>query len=236
MACKKYAGWMSASAAGALRDVDEAELRAHVAGCLACRGEWEAIRALVAAVDRGIEAMVAGEPSPQFAARLRARIAREPEPTAWPLLTWPRFAVGALVAAAMLLAVWMVRAPERGHQPSPVAANAPAQVVTSPSKQQEAAQERAVASVAAAPQHRIAREQNNGKSLSMVALVPKGQLSAAFSLGEYVDVGMIDAEQFSQLTAQSAEPLEVKALVIAPLANPSPETARETRLPDGARD
>ena len=236
MACEKYSGWMTSAALGALGARDEAELRAHAAGCGACRREWDAMHSLVAAVDRGVEAMVAGEPSPQFTARLRARIAEEPAPGARAFFTWPRITMVASAAAAVLLAVLLVRAPERGWQPSPVAVSTPAQIEPQMSAKPKATQEPAASAGLAVPHHRIARAQSQPASFSMEVLVPRGQISAALVLSEGVSAGQIDGAQLSQLAEQSAEPLAVKALVVAPLESPLAGPARETAPPEGGRD
>ena len=62
-----------------------------------------------AALDREIARALAVDPSPEFAARVRQRIAGEPAPASW-LGVWIFAAAGALVAAAMVLIV-VSRAP-----------------------------------------------------------------------------------------------------------------------------
>ena len=69
MGCAKYKDWLSDAALGALDPKREAELRAHVAGCEACRAALESEQALFAAMDAGLESSVASEPSPAFVAR-----------------------------------------------------------------------------------------------------------------------------------------------------------------------
>jgi len=234
MACEKYSGWMIGAALGALRAADEAELRAHASGCRDCRGEWDAMRALVAAVDRGVQAMVAGEPSPNFAARLRARIAEERAPAAWPWLTWPRITAAAL-AAAVLLAVLLVRAPQRGRQLAPITANTPAQSIL-PVPSESLAPREHFAVKTPAVSHRGARANSETASLSMEVLVPKGQISAALILCDAVNAGAIDGAQLSALVEQSAEPIEVQALVIAPLESPAARPTTRSSVQDGARD
>jgi len=228
MACEKYSGWMTDGALGALRGEREAELRAHAAACADCRREWDAMRSLVAAVERSVESLVAGEPSPQFAARLRARIAEERAPAAWPLFAWRGFIVAALAAAA-LLAVLVVRSPERTRRPSPSAANTPAETVR-PS----------VAETVAAPDSSSSRRnfrnaRSRAASLSMEVLVPRGQLAAALLWSDGVRAGTIDGAQLSLLAERSAEPLEVKALVIEPLESSAAASATEPASPDGGR-
>ena len=235
MACEKYSNWMTGAALGALREADEAELRAHASGCAACRREREATRALVAAVDRSVEALVAGEPPAQFTARLRAKIAEEPAPSKWPLFTWPRVAFAALAAAAVLLAVLLVRAPERGSERPHVAVNPTSKVVQPTPVESAGGTKRSTVRVATASHHRGARVQTHSEPFSMEVLIPRGQLSAALILSEGMNSGTIDGVQLSQLAERSAEPLEVKALAVAPLESPAAQT-KQTGSPDGARD
>jgi hypothetical protein len=229
MACEKYSGWMTDGALGALSGEREAELRAHAAGCANCRRERDALRTLVQAVDRSVEALVAGEPSPQFAAQLRARIAEEPAPTAWPFFTWRQLAVAALAAAA-LFAVWMVRSLEHSRGPSPIAANTQAETARPPAAETVAAPE------GSSSRRSFHRAHGRAASLSMEVLVPKGQLAAGLLWSEGVREGTIDGAQLSLLAERSAEPLEMKALVIEPLETPAVAPPAEAASPDGGRE
>ena len=68
------------------------------------------------AVDRELQALLAVEPSPEFVARVRARIAEEPQPSAW-WQSW-RFATAVAVAAVVVLAIVMTR-PREAVRPQP---------------------------------------------------------------------------------------------------------------------
>ena len=217
MACEKYSGRMTEAALGALSAAPQAELRAHAAGCITCRTEFDAMRALVAAMDRGVEAMVAGEPSAQFAARLRATVAEAPAPAAWPHFTWPRFAMASLAVAAVLLAVFVARAPQRGGQQVPIEANSAGRIAQPVFSGKVAAPEIA----APASRRGTARPRSQAAAFSMEVLVPRGQLAAALVLSSGVSAGTIDGAQLARLAEQSAEPLELKTLEIQPLAAPS---------------
>jgi len=236
MACEKYSGWITGAALGALQPDEERELRAHAAACADCRSEWEAERALAAAVSGAVESLVSGEPSPQFAARLRARIAREPTPAAWPFLTWPVLSAGGLVATAVLLAVLLIRSPQRARQTvatavySPAAvvkpAQAPAQAILS------AEQNRATRP---GPSRRLsARQQSDAASFPFEVLVPKGELSAALLLSEAASDGRIDGAQLSALAEEAGKPLEVKAIEIAPLEVPGADQAASADSSQGS--
>jgi len=119
MDCKRYQNWLSEAALGALDRSRESELRAHVEGCGGCRAALERERMLVAAIDRGVAAHLAAEPSADFAARLTMRLAdevagrparAEAGPRSewlwgfWPELAWRRWipaAALALIAATI---------------------------------------------------------------------------------------------------------------------------------------
>jgi hypothetical protein len=212
---------MTDAALGGLSGEREAELRAHVSRCETCRGEWEATSALVAAVDRSLATLVDGEPSPQFTARLRARIAEEPAPAAWPVLTWPRIAAAGLVASVALVVVLMTRGPDRAGPAARIAANPTAAAEQPHARESNAAPERVAAKPDVASRRDRARVRGRSGSLSFEVLVPKGQISAALLLSEGVSAGTIDGAQLVELVRRSAEPLEVKALDIEPLAAPS---------------
>lgn len=234
MACEKYSGWMTAASLGGLPAADQAELRAHTAGCARCREEWEVTASLVAAVDRSVQSLVEGEPSPQFAARLRARIAEEPAPSAWPTLPWPRFAAAALVAAAVLIIALSIRAP---HQPATEvqpAANAQPRAEQQPVVTERTAPGQPIAATRVAGNHGRGDARVRHREPSFEVLVPKGQLSAALLLSEGLNEGAIDGAQLVQLSAHSAQPLEVKELAIAPLALPAaPEESASPAGGDG---
>jgi hypothetical protein len=58
-------------------------------------------------LDREIESLVAAEPSPQFVARVRARVAEEPEPGRW--RAWMLAVPGAVTVAIAVLIMWPSR-------------------------------------------------------------------------------------------------------------------------------
>jgi hypothetical protein len=88
--------------------VPDAELRAHVAGCAGCREEFEAQRRLLAAIDHGLAERLREEPSPEFAVRVRQRLAGEPVVARSWFHGWLPAAAGALAVLA-LVAVWLAR-------------------------------------------------------------------------------------------------------------------------------
>jgi hypothetical protein len=219
MACEEYSGWMSVAALGALPAGREGELRAHVGRCEACRSKWEAASALVAAIDGAVTTLVAGEPSPQFASRLRARIADEPTPAAWLLPARPRLAA-ALVAAVALFAVLLLRSPERASRGMP-ATNTASAVAPSRAASAGPATQRVDAPSPQAPRHAASDRRGRARFVEPEVLVPRGQLSAALLLANAVSNGRIDGTQISVSAAAAGNPIEVKPIEIAPLALPA---------------
>jgi len=211
---------MTDAALEALRPEQQGEFLAHARVCAECRGEWEAAQALAAAVNGAVESLVAGEPSPQFAARFRARIADEPAPAAWPFLTWPVFSAGALATAAVLLAVLLIHSPGWNRPAAEsVASNAAPDVKAAPAPT-NLSPEIAPATPPSAFRRVAPRRQGDVAAFRFEVLVPKGQLSAALLLSEAASDGRIDGAQLSALAEKAQKPLEVKALEIAPLEVP----------------
>lgn len=97
---------------GALAPERQAAVERHLEGCPECRAERARIAGALTALAR---LPAPPEPSPSFAARLEARLARERRPTfAARLAAWRwRIAVPAAVAAAALVSVGVV---ERGRE------------------------------------------------------------------------------------------------------------------------
>ena len=110
MSCEKYSGWLTDSALGELRAEREPELLAHAMECEACREALGHARAVREFVDRGVESLVAGEPSPQFATNLRRRVAQESQPLRSPWAAWAPVIAGALALVAVL-AIMATRIP-----------------------------------------------------------------------------------------------------------------------------
>jgi hypothetical protein len=229
MRCQTYSRWMTQTALGGLSAAQEADLRAHVPHCAECSIELAAAGALVQEIDRRVAAMVSGEPSPGFEARLRASLAAKSAPSRW--LAAPRWAfAGAGLAAAAVLAVLFAHDPVRDAA-RPLAAAGGAQVanqVTAPSNALETS-----SASWRTPSHRVAArvpQEKKGKVLEFEVLVPRGQLAAAMELNLVLSAGRVDGAQLATLAERAARPLELPRMEIAPLDDPG---AVRT-VPDGA--
>ncbi|HTU35126.1 MAG TPA: hypothetical protein VMF66_15090 [Candidatus Acidoferrum sp.] len=111
---KEYERWIDDAALGALDPRRERELLSHAGECDACREAYQHAHELAALVDRGIESLIAGEPSPHFATRLRARITDEQPGSRSVWLTWKPVAAG-LVSAVALAVMTVLLLPKHRH-------------------------------------------------------------------------------------------------------------------------
>jgi hypothetical protein len=202
----------------------ELELLAHVAECETCREAYDHAKAVRSLVDRGVETLVTGKPSPQFVTRLRARIAAEPAPERWSLDVWRiwesstqqrwSYAVGAVLLAT-ILAVLVMGLPRR-HVSAPRVAElastvpVPASVAADSPKSSsipEQPSKKLTSKYMLAP--RIRREPE--------VLVPKGELLAVVRFYEAVHSTPVDSERLYAAQQEPQKPLELKPLEIAPL-------------------
>jgi len=201
MACEKYYDWMTEAALGELRPERESELLAHVAECDVCREAYSHAKTVAATVDRGVETLVAGEPSPQFAARLRARITEEPAPVRWNWTGWPVVApasrrlfvaaAGTLALATLLLFV-LARWP-RHNNPAPTVTMNPS---TSPVTlvPQAPPQPRPVIPAQSRGASHV-RRSVLPRSREPEVLVPPGQLEAALQFADAIRTGRVNGAQ-----------------------------------------
>ncbi len=128
MGCKRFENDLVDAALKGLSPRRSERLRAHLAGCEACRETLEEKRRLAQAIDHGLAESLAYEPSAEFAARVRQRIAQPDAAERGWWSAWKLAAVGALAALA-LLAAWMLRphveAPVRVAKATPGAQTVP---------------------------------------------------------------------------------------------------------------
>lgn len=108
MSCEQYKTELTDAALGVLRPRDESAIRRHLARCEECRAELDERKRLIQAMDREIETMVAGLPSPAFQARVRQRVEEADLASGWWRPRWALVAGGAMAVLA-LVTVWFVR-------------------------------------------------------------------------------------------------------------------------------
>jgi Putative zinc-finger len=210
-------------ALGEVSQKSELELLAHVAECGPCREAYDQAKAVRSSVDRGVETLVAGEPSPQFMTRLRARIDAEPAPERWSWDAWRiwehasrqplSYAMGA-VALATIVAVLVMGLPHRRisapvAEVPPTMSLSPSIAANSPKTSAIPEQPRKKLASVPAPSPRIQREPE--------VLVPKGELLAVVQFYEAVHSTPIDSEQLYAAEEEPQKPVELKPIEITPL-------------------
>jgi len=107
MSCERYRDALTDVAAGG---PVPAGLEAHLASCEGCREELAALRRALAVADAELERLVADEPSPALAARIRQAVATPGAAPGWRFgWLWPSIAAAATLLVA--LAAWVARPP-----------------------------------------------------------------------------------------------------------------------------
>jgi len=226
MSCEKYSGSLTDAALGELRAEREPELLAHTMECATCREALNHARQVRQFIDRGVESLVSGEPTPQFAVNLRRRIAQKAESPQSPWMAWAPVIAGALALAVVLTIMVAHRRVRSGLNPSVASAITP--ISTPP--------EAATASPASS-QHSQRTEgtlgsEGTGRARPFTTalpevIVPKGQLSAAAQLSAAINSGRVDGNQLVAAQQEYEKPLEVKLIEIAPMEIPALDTAAE---------
>ena len=228
MDCSKKSGQVreqiDAFALGELNPRSELELLAHVAECEACREAYHHAKAMRSAVDRGVESLVAGEPSPQFAARLRARIAAEPAPKHWAWDAWRvwehasrqtlSYALGTLVLATLLIVVRMGL--PRKHVSAPAVAEVTSTMSPSPSVATDSPRTSAIP-VHSRKKLASGSVPSSGIQREPEVLVPKEEFLAVVRFYEAVNSTPVESEQLYSAQEEPQKPLELKLLEITPL-------------------
>jgi len=227
MACK---GFEKRLMEEALRTTDPA-LLTHLAVCAECRAELAAQCELQTRINAGIEAMVAGEPSPALLTRVRAQLAAQetPESRYWMQWAWRVAAVAALVG----LAIFVAERPAFRH-PSTQTAHQSAQNPSAPPKSDGAptqliAKAATANAAATAPvrhnsranqasrQVKVEVARQNGKAeaveVSVQVIVPAGQSEAVARLVQALRSGRVDAASL----VTPGQPGDLTPLAIAPL-------------------
>jgi hypothetical protein len=226
MSCDKYSRWLTDAALGELRAEHEPELLAHATECDACRETLGHARAVHDFVDRGIAALVAGEPSPHFTTNLRRRLAQESEPLRSPWAAWAPVVAGVL-ALAVVLAITVARRPvHTGSNPSVASSVNPVDAPPAAFTASAATPQNAVPTRSQRDSNRGARV-GNGVAVLPEIIVPKGQLAAAAQLSAAIVTGRVDGNLLLAAEQEYEMPLQVKPIEIAPIEIPGLDTATE---------
>lgn len=226
--CDKYSKWLADAPLGefaqnieaeVLAQGKEPELLAHAAECDAYNQAREA-NAFADEIDRGVESLVSGEPSPHFNSRLRARIASEGSA---PRFTWRAWApIAATTAAiALVLAVFVLRT-RHAVPPTPatpeVAISSPTPPANTNSPDKTVPVER-IAAVA----HRPSRVP---RAAEPEVLVEPGQLEAAMRFADALRSGRVDGPRLLAAEQQANSPIEITAIEIAPVSPRNPDATK----------
>jgi hypothetical protein len=228
MSCGKYSGWMTDAALGELSAGREPELLAHAMECEACREALGHARKVREFVERSVESVVAGEPTPGFEMRLRRRIAQEPRPAKSHWVAWAPITAGAVVLAVLL--IFGVGRLLHHHVPGPGVASTENRTASSSSGSGTVAPAARPANLRAGAgqraSERILHKRKADAGLTQV-IVPRGQLLAAARLSEAINSGLVDGRQFLAGQQDSEKPLEMKPIEIAPLPPLAPHDNEE---------
>jgi hypothetical protein len=236
MACEQYHEALIEVALGARELHPGSELSAHLERCAACRGEMDAQRRLAAAIDLGVAAKVAAEPSPEFAERIRQRISCESAPApAWWLgvrAAWMPLTAGALAVA--LLVFWLARrevvsplhpGPQVVQVQKP-SSSIPATPQASSNPGAPPHENSASVPVHASRASRGSRAVQSNRTTEPEVLVFPGEREAVLQFYALLRSGRAD---FASLMASAAS-LEIPEITIQPLeVKPLPESAAERR-------
>jgi anti-sigma factor RsiW len=208
----------------------ELELLAHAGECEACRDAYNDAKAVRALIDRSVEKLVAGEPSPQFNVRLRAKLRQEPASArwSWSFSGFPEmFTVQTLsyvAGAAVLVAIVAVIGLTRHQHSAPLLAAIPVTAVPSPGS--PSSSQTSFQSTAPVPERRQIKQTSRAiRSVPAQSepeiLVPKGELVAVAQFYEATQTGRVDTEQLYAAQQQIRQPVEVKPIEIVPLESPA---------------
>lgn len=219
MPCERYRDALTDVAAGRPAPVD---LEGHLASCGDCRSQLAALRAALAGADAELAGLLAAEPSPELAVRIRRAVAESEASPAWRLgWLWPATAVAATLLVALAVALG------RGTGPAPVprvAEDARPPQSAFAARGEEPAGEPLVPAVAAQPPTPVPpaaslRPRRAGRSVIPAGpevLVPPGEAEALLRFAAHLQTRGVSPE--SLLVADLSAPLpELDAMEIQPL-------------------
>jgi anti-sigma factor RsiW len=230
MSCEKYSAWITDAALGELRAEREPELLAHAMECEVCREALTHATKVRDFVERGVESLVEGEPSPQFVTHLRRRIARGPRPVEFAWARWALVAPGAL-ALALLLILVIGRMPGQNGSGPTASSLKPRPWSQGVAAAPDANRLNARAAVSGRASERLPHAHKATAGLPNI-IVPEGQLFAAARLSEAINAGRVDGAQLVVAQRDADKPLEVNPIEITPLdPPPTPDDEEKPAAP-----
>lgn len=242
--CEKIRERMPDAVVDALSGRIHAAFDAHVADCAACAKEFQRVRTLSQAIDRGLSAGLSVEPSPQLISNVRRQIAAQPHRAmSW----WQRRAwlTAAGVCATLAILVLTVRSRREFNRTANDHATSSINVPSTPKPTVYPRVDPVVQAAAAArPRARAvpvvshALHQAHEKSAGPAIIVQPGQMRAVLRLAKATQNGQIDGAKLLADQKNAAEPIDIKPLVIAPLkiAALDDETMPDTGGEKGDKD
>jgi anti-sigma factor RsiW len=239
MDCRQYQDALKAAALGAESGRRARGFRLHLEICEACRNELARRREFVGALDRQLQTQLESSPSADFNARLRRRIAEEPN--ARPaIFNWlPLLAGAAAIAVALVVISVQHRAarnqsdiaPEVAtarhdstHEETPPPASPSEAAQTSPAPENSPSEKSLLHPVMAA---------GSSRALLKVRVDPQ-EIYATVRFAQAIAEGRIDARTLlsaAQATNKTddATALDIPILEVPPLKSPSEEQSGEAR-------
>ncbi|MGB6821730.1 MAG: zf-HC2 domain-containing protein [Candidatus Acidiferrales bacterium] len=236
MSCERYQSWMTDAAADELQENRRTELENHVRECSACRQELQRVRTLMDAIDLGVTAQAAAEPSPRLMEQVRQRIRDEAPVAPWWNARWvPAVACTAvLIVAASVWALW----PRSGAwhdvtassaSPSPVQAVRPAAVETTANPKITPERHGSVVAFARPARRLNARRMKlhlSAPEIPEVIVLP-GQMEAVMQFAQALNSGQIDGAKLLADLKAADQPLKIKPLETPELSGDKSNGASE---------
>lgn len=242
MSCERYRSWMTDAAADELPENRCTELENHARECAACRQELQLVRTILEAIDLGVIAQTAAEPSPRLMEQVRQRIRDEASVASWWNARWvPAVACAAvLIVAASLWTLWPRNGTPHGltassAPPATAQGARPATVLTAKPKVTPERHGSMVALARPARKLNVRRLERQRAALEVPevpeVIVQPGQMEAVMRFAQALNSGQIDGAKLLADWKAADQPLEIKPLVIAPLETPRLADGKSTEAP-----
>ncbi|MHB8486216.1 MAG: zf-HC2 domain-containing protein [Candidatus Acidiferrales bacterium] len=227
MNCERYRGWMTDAAADELPGNRRAELENHARECAVCRQELQRVRTLMEAINLGVTAQTAAEPSPRLMEQARQRIRDEAPVAPWWNARWvPAVACAAvLIVAASVWTLWPRTAIRHeltasSALPSPVQAVRPAAAAAA-AKPKITPERRGSMVALARPARKLnarrVERQSRAPEVPEVIVEP-GQMKAVMQFAQMLNSGQIDGAKLLADLKAADQPLKIKPLEMPELA------------------